>query len=686
MDLIPYDVEKFLDKYTRFITKNIYIDEAMYQNFLKPYHYLYQALEKNTFLYSENSQYQKMTNIKHNQLKLRKLHNQKYLKNCEKNNQAFFDNLYPTEILDSKKRQIILLEEPRLLFINQNHTIPFVVAKIKYLLEQKQLSHRKIFVLTEKEATKQEIKQELSEKVGQKISVEFLDNYLEKQLKPLEKHLTENHQVALFNEYIMTKLFPSKERFNQLCQLFQAYIYLNSDYQDFDTFKDYHHYMYKRKLLASSLSLKKFNEQEINKRKKYLRTINNEIVKNGSEVDIANFLYLNSIPYQYTSESSFLITHHQKQIHIKFHQKNEPANKPSSDKKINLYEKYSTNTTYLEQLAYELISIRYPLELLSSKQIYERLRETTIDSYFHDWITKCLLPGFNYYQKHHHLTTTNLTLPQQKALEELYQDYQYQLTKQNFITETELVKRIEQNFQSNSYQYLILVGDIPLQLPIPSMNIIKEYPKVELLKENPQLFPQYKQYLQNHNSLPVSDIYPDEQELTRLTTNFLKENLSIINQNLSTMENQIIILFYEDSNRFQIPANITEACLQVVENILPEESLKIALNHLNNINLLLTKNTFLKNSHKKLLTPDQTEIFFDEILKLDQTNDNLLLPDLIENNSKRNLFAPEIYYSLKVKLYVALQHCRKNLYLLCPTSRKEDLPKILGTLKNIKNL
>ena len=53
INLTIYDMDLFLDKYTRFMTKNIYISNKMYCNFLKQYDYLYQILERDRFLYNK---------------------------------------------------------------------------------------------------------------------------------------------------------------------------------------------------------------------------------------------------------------------------------------------------------------------------------------------------------------------------------------------------------------------------------------------------------------------------------------------------------------------------------------------------------------------------------------------------------------------------------------------------------
>ena len=53
-NLIIYEMEKFLNKYTRFMTKNIYISTLTYSHFLNQYSYLYDNLEKEKYLYLHN--------------------------------------------------------------------------------------------------------------------------------------------------------------------------------------------------------------------------------------------------------------------------------------------------------------------------------------------------------------------------------------------------------------------------------------------------------------------------------------------------------------------------------------------------------------------------------------------------------------------------------------------------------
>ena len=110
-NLISQDMNCFLDKYTRFMTKNIYITTSMYHCFLEQYQYLYDVLEKNYFLYNDNIQYKKIMKILQNKNRLIKLHNQKYLKTALKEYEFYFKSFSFNDKLDQRKRMIILTEE-----------------------------------------------------------------------------------------------------------------------------------------------------------------------------------------------------------------------------------------------------------------------------------------------------------------------------------------------------------------------------------------------------------------------------------------------------------------------------------------------------------------------------------------------------------------------------------------------
>ena len=77
------------------------------------------------------------------------------------------------------------------------------------------------------------------------------------------------------------------------------------------------------------------------------------------------------------------------------------------DKTINLYSSYTEKKTYLEVLAYELIKRRLPLEYITEEVLYQKLKETTIESYFSEFIQKHLISILDYYEQYHTLNIKN---------------------------------------------------------------------------------------------------------------------------------------------------------------------------------------------------------------------------------------------------------------------------------------
>ena len=230
-----------------------------------------------------------------NKQKFLRLHNIKYLKENNQKYQDFFLNLYPKDILDINKQNAILSMEDQITFSSLKNSIPFIVSKIKYLVEQQDNEISKILVIAPNSEYAVAIKKELIQKKLSEVKITNIVDLKKEVLQEEETELEEKLQYQVIRDYILFELFPNKKEFSEFYQAFGNYIYLNKDYQEFDTFRDYHHYLYKRKYLSTGLSLKKYNEQEIKKRRNQLRTICNEMTNSKTEVDIANFLYLNQL-------------------------------------------------------------------------------------------------------------------------------------------------------------------------------------------------------------------------------------------------------------------------------------------------------------------------------------------------------------------------------------------------------
>lgn len=668
-NLITYDMDNFLNKYTRFMTKDIYISSKLYDNFLKQYNYLYDELSRNAILFRENIKYKKIINIKENKNNLLKLHNQKYLKKALQTYQTFFEKLNYEKILDTNKKAIILSHEENILAINNKNTQELITGKIKYLIENNNINEEGILILTN------EIDKKLENELLDKNITKVLYNpisYYHDELLDNKKIISEKEKYSIIFNFLTIYLFPKKEKFKELYLAFRNNIYLNKDYEDFDTFKDYHNYIYKKAYLTSNLSLKKFNEKEIEKRRNYLRTLNNILMNTKEEVDIANFLYLNSIDYKYEF-GAFIIENNDKTSYISFEKK--------EDEHDNIYLEMKDlfGNNYVEKLIYELIKRRYPLELKSDDEIYNKLKESTINNYFNDFINKYLIPLLDYYDKYHELNNLKLSDKQTKIIIEIYEYYKNYLKENNFVTQSDYQTMLENHL--DKYKYIIIDGNIDVNPKTKTLKIISDYQENPLFKDNIKLTYDYKKYLIDNSTLPIKNAFHNVDELEKLTEEFEEKCLSEIENADETLKKEINIYLYEDDNRLLINKNISKLCLKIINN---NKKIIIGIDKKKQIDNLVLKNYFSKHSPNKLITSNNDIIEYEEISKLKPKYNTILLPFLMCDSSTNFSVIQNEIKDIKIKIYTILNKCQKELIILCPKTKEEILKKSFKNVKNIK--
>lgn len=679
-NLILYDIDHFLDKYTRFMTKDIYISSKTYQMFLEQYRYLYQILKKNHFLYSDNPKYKKLMDIEKKQYQLVRLHNKKYLQGAMKRFQSFFENADIGSELNVRTKSIILSEEEKMLVIQDKNVQSLIVGKIKFLFSKYNYLDNQLLVLTD-DIKKKNILLEEFQKSNINVPIKTIVEYGEALLGDEEQVLNSDKKYFLFSKLFVEKLFQKKSIFKKVYSAFSKYIYLNKDYNDYDTFKDYHSYMYKRKYLSSGSSLKKFNEQEIKKRRTFLRTIKNEIMKKKEEVDIANFLYLNSIPYYYQDDTStFFVCLDEKRNKIQFFSKKASLeiNNTLVDETIYLYSSYTDKKSFLEVLAYELIKRRYPLELVNEDILYNQLKDTSIYNYFSEFIRNYLIPTIDYYEKYGSLENTRLNMEQKEVIMDLYLMYDNEIEKNHYVREQDLIFRIQTDVLEKNYHYLFILGDIPFDLKIPTMTVVTENQEVQLLEKNIKLLYDYKKYLYENQKIPIAHVLIDHQELSTLTTTFLRKNLDIINKVLEDNQKEILVQYYNDFNRLHVYQNISICCDNLLKN--NNKNILLGFTNLGDMKLLISSGLFSKFDKNTLFIQSREKIPCEEILKISKLYDMIMIPYLIKDSYHDDFLRMDYDYHIKVMLYIALSKCRKKLILLCPESKKYELRDILKSL------
>ena len=671
--LILSDTKKFIDKYTRFMTKDIYISYDMCHSFLSRYLYLKDELSKNKYLYQEQNDYKNFFRIfRHNDEMLR-LHNEKYLKNAVSRYDDFFDGLYSKDVLDKNKKMMVLASEDKMVSVVVKNYIPLIVSKIKYMHDYSKWDLSKILVLVNDDVDMNYLKKELDIYEVSDVVVDQFDILGKSTLKDGESLLD---MGALYQElfrYIVLDIYADKERFTRFYEAFSDYLYLNRDYKNFDTFRDYHYYMYKRMFLESGLSLKKYNEREIRKRRGHLRTIDNVFVSNKEMVDVANFLYLNSIDYQYDNERDCLICKSsQSSDVIYFDDGILIENGISLDRK----------GKFLEDLVYELIKRQYGMERRSDEDIYQMFFQTTMDSYFSELIQDILIPGICYYKKYHSFDDSIFNEEQIGELKQFCDCYDKFMENNSFVDDDEFYKRVKDELEKSKYEYIIMVGRDDFVLKKNHLVILKNYPEVSLLKGNARMMYEYKMYLNEKKCLFLPHCYLGFDELHHLTKMFLRVHLNFLNGFIEKNQSHICVCFYDDNNRLRYALNLASKVYDIVSSCCDKKVI-FGFSNKNEIKSLIQGDYFVKDT-KDTLKCDCGSFLCCGITHIDKKYDVIVLPSLIKKNFYKGVKKIDDVELVKIGLFTALNKCRDKVYLLCPLSRKEHYVKVFSSFLDVE--
>lgn len=233
-------------------------------------------------------------------------HNEKFISKKLIEDKVYLDNILkqddPNILLDEEQRKVILNDEDYCLVIagagaGKTTTI---AAKVKYLVEKRNVDPKSILVISFTNKAVNELKDRIVNKLQIDCPVTTFHacgNAIIR--KTQDEKLNVVTEGALFNivrNYIYKNIYNDKTALKNLILFFGYYIDIPFEGSSVEEFFDYNKYNTFSTLKGN---LGEVNQQIIKSRKKTKLTINNEHVKSYEEVQIANFLYLHGIDYEY---------------------------------------------------------------------------------------------------------------------------------------------------------------------------------------------------------------------------------------------------------------------------------------------------------------------------------------------------------------------------------------------------
>ncbi len=308
-----WDLSRFMDGLT---SSNHYVAKSEYRNRLledrKVVEY-FGVLKKSQLLseYCKNNgipqpmvettleHYSDFENIVHR-------HNDEYVARALKEEEKYLDNILsqvdPAIKLDQDQRKVVLTDEDYSLVIagaGAGKTTT-VAAKVKYLVERKGVDPRQILVVSFTNKAVQELKDKLNRDLNIPCPIATFHstgNAIIRKQVPEKLNIVDSYKLYyVIMDYFRDSVLKNESMVNNLILFFGSYFdtpYTGSDLNEFFN-----------KIARTNLStlrgeLDDFKREIMDIRTKKQVTLQNEIMRSLQEVEIANFLYLNNIDYDY---------------------------------------------------------------------------------------------------------------------------------------------------------------------------------------------------------------------------------------------------------------------------------------------------------------------------------------------------------------------------------------------------
>lgn len=417
----------------------------------------------------------------------------------------------PNIMLDEDQRRVILTDEDYCLVVagaGAGKTTT-VAAKVKYLVEKKNIKPEQILVVSFTNKAVKELKDKLHEDLKIKCPVATFHstgNALLHKHNPEKLNIVDDYRLYfVIMDYFKESILKNESLVNNLIMFFASYFDAPYEGKDLNLFFNK---IAKSNFTTMRSDLENFKEDVMEIRTKKMITIQSELLRSYEEVEIANFLYLNNIDYQYEPiyqynilkaskpyTPDFVVTQGDKKVYIEHFGitedgKNnrysvselEDYKQAIRDKKdlhkkhktnlICTYSKYKDNRSITEHLREELEAYGFVLRPRSQKEIMEKLVSTEESRYVRRlvmlicrFISNFKVNGFNEdeFNRMYHSTMNVRTRLFLDICNDCYLHYQHYLKEndaidfQDMINESaRLLREVKELGQKLDFKYIIV--------------------------------------------------------------------------------------------------------------------------------------------------------------------------------------------------------------------------------------
>ena len=351
-------------------------------------------------------------------------HNQTFLKRHLVSEKPYLDSVLskvdPAISLDEEQRRVILTDEDYMLVVagaGAGKTTT-VAAKVKYLVEQKGVAPEQILVISFTNKAVGELRDKINKalKIDTPVTTFHKTGYaiLRKQDADKKNIVDSGFMFDVINNYLQKDVLREPEMVNKLILFFGSYF--DAPYEG-DDLNAFFNYISKADFSTMRSNMNEYVETIKSKRTGKAITINYESLRSAQEVQIANFLYLNKIDYEYEKiypysfrkshkpyTPDFTIKQGDKTIYIEHfgitedgtHSRYSKAELERYKKEVNdkvqfhrdhgteliyTFSQYKDERPLLDHLKEQLIAAGITLEPRSEQEVYQKIVSTEENKY-----------------------------------------------------------------------------------------------------------------------------------------------------------------------------------------------------------------------------------------------------------------------------------------------------------------
>lgn len=234
-------------------------------------------------------------------------HNTDYIDRTLAREKEYFDNILmdidPNIRLDDEQRRAVITDDDYCLLVagaGAGKTTT-MAAKVKYLVEKKNINPEEIIVISYTNKAICELRERINKglKIPAKIctfhafAFEIVKRF---SVEPPEINFS-SYQIVF--DMLEKSIFSSKQLMRNLVLFLGYYFDLTEDVFKFDNLNQFHLYKAAQDYETLKSGLGEYIKKVEQQRSKRVKTITGEYLRSVQEVQIANFLYLNGLDYEY---------------------------------------------------------------------------------------------------------------------------------------------------------------------------------------------------------------------------------------------------------------------------------------------------------------------------------------------------------------------------------------------------